>query len=118
MTAIEFFKKISDAERRVESATRKVELFRSMAEKITASLDGEQVAHSPNVHSFEDSVLRLSEAKEELNHLTAIYTSLVSEINAQMRLLDDAEDEELLTSHYLRHIPLTKVAKEMHRGIA
>ncbi len=118
MTAKEFFKKISDAERRVESATRKVELFKSMAEKITASLDGEQVSHTPNVHSFEDSVLRLSEAKEELNRLTAAYTALVSEISAQMRLLDDPEDEELLTCHYLRHIPLTKVAKEMHRCVA
>ena len=65
----------------------------------------------------EKAVLRLSEAKEELNRLTAAYTALVSEINSQMQLLDDPEDEELLTCHYLRHIPLTKVAKEMHRGV-
>ena len=40
MTAKEFFKKIHAAERSVESTARKVEIFKSMAEKITSSLEG------------------------------------------------------------------------------
>ena len=80
MTAIEFFRRIDEVERSVHAAARKVELFKSMAEKITMSLEGEVVSHSPNVHSNEDAIIRLSEAKDDLRNLTDAYTSMVDMI--------------------------------------
>ena len=116
MTAKEFFKKIHAAERSVESAVRKVEIFKSMAEKITSSLEGETVSHTRNVHSNEDAIIRLAEAKEELARRTEVYTKLVDEISEKMTGLDDPEEEVLLTNHYLKHLSLLAVAREMHRG--
>ena len=116
MTAKEFFKKIHAAERSVESAARKVEIFKSMAEKITSSLEGETVSHTRNVHSNEDAIIRLAEAKEELACRTEVYTKLVDEISEKMTGLDDPEEEVLLTNHYLKHLSLLAVAREMHRG--
>ena len=82
MTAIEFFRRIDEVERSVHAAARKVELFKSMAEKITMSLEGEVVSHSPNVHSNEDAIIRLSEAKDDLRNLTDAYTSMVLTITS------------------------------------
>ena len=94
-------------ERSVHAAARKVELFKSMAEKITMSLEGEVVSHSPNVHSNEDAIIRLSEAKDDLRNLTDAYTSMVDMITEKMTRLDDPEEESLLTYHYLHHISLS-----------
>ena len=103
-------------ERSVHAAARKVELFKSMAEKITMSLEGEVVSHSPNVHSNEDAIIRLSEAKDDLRNLTDAYTSMVDMITEKMTRLDDPEEESLLTYHYLHHISLSTVAIQLHRG--
>ena len=115
MNAVEYFNKIQEIERHISAASRRVMLFKAMAEKITASLDGEQVVHSRNVHSSEDAILRLSEAKDELERLSADYSLLVSEITEKMTNLDP-EEEDLLTYHYLKHLPLLAVAREMNRG--
>ena len=98
-------------ERSVHAAARKVELFKSMAEKITMSLEGEVVSHSPNVHSNEDAIIRLSEAKDDLRNLTDAYTSMVDMITEKMTRLDDPEEESLLTYHYLHHISLSTVGR-------
>lgn len=115
MSAIEYFNKIHEIERNITAASRRAMLFKAMAEKITATMDGEQVVHSRNVHSFEDAVLRLTEAREEVERLSADYNLLVNEITAKMISLDP-EDSELLTYHYLKHMPLLIVAREMHHG--
>ncbi len=115
MTAKEFFKKIHDAERSVESAARKVEILKSMAEKITSSLDGETVSHTRNVHSNEEAIIRLAEAKEELARRSAVYTAYVNEITEKMAILDDPEEEILLTNHYLKHLSLVAKSRDLHR---
>ena len=93
MTAKEFFKKIHAAERSVESAARKVEIFKSMAEKITSSLEGETVSHTRNMHSNEDAIIRLAEAKEELARRTEVYTKLVDEFSAGCRTGDESREQ-------------------------
>ena len=60
--------------------------------------------------------IRLAEAKEELARRTEVYTKLVDEISEKMTGLDDPEEEVLLTNHYLKHLSLLAVAREMHRG--
>ena len=115
MTAVELFRRIETSERSVATATRKVEVLKSMAERITGSLEGEVVAHSRNVHSFEDSVLRLQDAKDELKRVVNYYSHLFDFITEKMTHLEDQDDEELLTYFYLGHLSLTAVAEKMHR---
>ena len=44
MTAIEIFKRIEASERSLNTAARKVELYKCMAERITSTLEGEVVS--------------------------------------------------------------------------
>lgn len=115
MTSIEFFRKIEESERSVSTAAMKVDVFKSMAERITVSLEGEVVSRTRNVHANEDAFLNLSEAKEELKAASDYYMKLVSIVTEKMSRLEDPEDEKLLTYHYLNHMPLTTAAEKMHR---
>lgn len=116
MKAVDFFRKMNEVERCLHAAERKVELFKSLAEGGTLSLDGEMVSRSRNVHANEDAVIRLAEAKDGLRKLRDTYFSLVDMITDRMTRLEDPEDEKLLAYHYLEHTPLTSVALRMHRG--
>ena len=59
MTAKEFLERVVLAERRVNAASRKVELYKSMAEKVTSALGGEQVTHTRDVTANENAIIRL-----------------------------------------------------------
>ena len=116
MTAIELFNKIEISERNVATAARKVEIFRCMAERITSTLEGEVVSHSRNVHSQEDYIIRLTEAKDELRAASGRYSLLVQFITEKMSVLENQDDEELLTYHHLNHLPLNDVSIKLHHA--
>ncbi len=116
MTAIEIFKRIEASERNINTAARKVELYKCMAERITSSLEGEVVSRSRNVHSFEDSILRLSEAKDELRIASDYYSALVDFITGKMNGLEEQDDEDLLTYHHLQHMPLNEISIKLHHS--
>ena len=116
MTAIEIFKRIEASERSLNTAARKVELYKCMAERITSTLEGEVVSRSRNVHSFEDSVLRLSEAKDELRIASDYYSVLVDFITEKMNELEEQDDEDLLSYYHLQHIPLAEISTKLHHS--
>lgn len=116
MTAIEIFKRIEASERSLNTAARKVELYKCMAERITSTLEGEVVSRSRNVHSFEDSVLRLSEAKDELRIASNYYSVLVDFITEKMNELEEQDDEDLLSYYHLQHIPLAEISTKLHHS--
>ena len=116
MTAIEVFNKIELSERNVATAARKVELFRCMAERITSSLEGEVVSRSRNVHSQEDCIIRLTEAKDELKAASDRYSALVQFITDKMGVLENEDDEELLTYYHLKHLPLNDISIRLHHA--
>ncbi len=118
MTAMEFFNKMNKVERSITAAMQKVELMKSMAERITTSLEGDVVSRTRNVHSFEDSVLRFSEAKDELSRLNSVYSQMVDFITERMSHLKNPEDATLLLTHYVKHTPLTVTAVQMHHCYA
>ena len=118
MKAKDYFDRIKGVERNIESAMSRVELLECMAERITVSLDGEVVSRSRNVHSQEDAIIRLAEARTELKQLNDTYSYLVSIITKKMGSLEDPEDEKLLRNHYLLHMSLTETAVKMHHAKA
>ena len=101
-------------ERRIDAALRKVELFRSLTQRITAKLDQEQFSHSRNVSANEDAIIQLMEAEEQLKQLCAEYGNTVSEITAVLASLESREDERLLSDVFLKHQPLEQIAAREH----
>lgn len=110
----EFLLRAEIMERRIDAALRKVELFKSLSERVTVQLDQEQVVHSRNVRANEDAIIQLMEAEEQLKQLCAEYGVIVSEITAVLAALENREDERLLSDIFLKHQPLEQIAAREH----
>ena len=110
----EFLLRAEIMERRIDAALRKVELFKSLAQRITAKLDQEQVSHSRNVSANEDAIIQLMEAEEQLKQLCAEYGVVVSEIMAALASLENRDDERLLSDVFLKHHSLEQIAAREH----
>lgn len=115
ITAEEFFNQLDLLNRRIEMALEKIQIYKSMTEKVTMSLEGEQVSHSRNLTSFEDSVIRLTEAKEYAEALTVRYCELVNFITEQMYKLTDLDDIQILTYRFLKHRTIMETAEDLHQ---
>lgn len=114
MKAEEFLKQAMLAERRVNAASRKVELYKAMAEKVTSVLGGEQVSHTRDVTANENAVLRLVEAQDHLKQFQDEYNSIVDEIVDVLNCLRDHDIEEILSNYYLKHRSISAISEEMH----
>ena len=110
----EFLLRAEAMERRIDAAIRKVELFRSLAERVTSHWGKESVSHSRNVSANEDAIIQMMEAEEQLRQLCAEYGNVVSEITAVLASLENREDERLLSDVFLKHQPLEQIAAREH----
>ena len=110
----EFLLRAEAMERRIDAALRKVELFRSLAERVTSHWEKESVSHSRNVSANEDAIIQLMEAEEQLKQLCAEYGVVVSEITAVLAALESREDERLLSDVFLKHQSLEQIATREH----
>lgn len=110
----EFLLRAEIMERRIDAALRKVELLRSMTQRITAKLDQEHVSHSRNVSANEDAIIQLMEAEEQLKRLCTEYGDVVSEITAVLASLESRDDERLLSDIFLKHQSWEQIAAREH----
>ena len=109
-----FLLRAETMERRIDAALRKVEMFKSLAERVTSHWGKESVSHSRNVSANEDAIIQLMEAEEQLKQLCAEYGHVVSEITAVLAALENREDERLLSDIFLKHQPLEQIAAREH----
>lgn len=110
----EFLLRAEDMERRIDAALRKVELFKSLAERVTSGWGQEAISHSRSINANEDAIIRLMEAEEQLKQLCAEYGDVVSEITAVLASLESREDERLLSDIFLKHQSLEQIAAREH----
>lgn len=109
-----FLLRAETMERRIDAALRKVELFRSLSERMTSHWGKESVSHSRNVSANEDAIIQMMEAEEQLRQLCAEYGNVVSEITAVLASLENREDERLLSDVFLKHHSLEQIAAREH----
>lgn len=114
MTAKEFLEKAVLAERRVNAASRKVELYKSMAEKVTSSIGGEQVTHTRDVTANENAIIRLAEARSKVQRLEVEYQAIVDETIDTLILLGNQDYEHILHDYYLEHLSFLEISKKLH----
>ena len=110
----EYLLRAEAMERRIDAALRKVELFRSLTERVTSHWGKESVSHSRNVSANEDAIIQLMEAEDQLKQLCAEYGDVVSEITAVLASLESREDERLLSDIFLKHQSLEQIAAREH----
>lgn len=107
----EFLLRAAVLERSISAAIRRVELYRSMAERVTITIGGEYVAHSRNHTAHENAIIRHMEAEEQVRRLQDEYDATVREISAVLEALENPSDEQLLADIYLKHIPIGEIAE-------
>ena len=85
MTAKEYLNQAKTLDQRINVKLDRVSRLRAMTQKITASLDGEQVSHTRNVTSLEDAIVRLMEEEESLNAAIDRLVDLKREVNGVLK---------------------------------
>ena len=108
---IAFLKRATELERKINTAMRRMELCKSMSQRITPSL-GDHVSHTRNVKANEEAMIRAIEAEEELKHLTAQYEKVVSEILAMLSRMGNPAHEKILEDHYLKRESFETIASK------
>ena len=88
-------------EQKTDAALQKVELYRSMTERITAKLQKDSVSHSRNVTANENAIIRYMEAKEEVRKLSVEYEQVVNDILSVLASMENPSHVKLLTELYL-----------------
>ena len=114
MTAKEYLGQAYRLDQRINSKLQQVESLRSLTQKVTASYDSEPVSHTRNVTSLEDTIIRLMEAKEQVNQQIDELVKLKMDIAA---LIDRVRNESyrlILEKRYLCFLPWDQIAADLH----
>ena len=111
--AITFMKRAQVVERKINAMLVKVELYKSMTQRITASLGGERVSHTRNVTANEDAMIRLAEAHDKLDQLNLEYQAAVDEITEVVGNMEDQQQQTILLDYYLGHLNFEQIASKL-----
>jgi len=114
MKAKDFLQQVASAEKRMQKAQQKVDLYRSLAEKVHASMDGERVSKTRNVTAHEEHMIRLIEAKEQLAAACSAYKAVVEKVTELLCQLEPDEYGYLLSMRYIERKGMTEIAKVLH----
>ena len=113
MTAKEYLNQAKTLDQRINVKLDRVSRLRAMTQKITASLDGEQVSHTRNVTSLEDAIVRLMEEEESLNAAIDRLVDLKREVNGVLKQIHDPDCQLLLELRYLCYLSWTDIMNEL-----
>ena len=117
MTAKEYLNQAKTLDQRINVKLDRVSRLRAMTQKITASLDGEQVSRTRNVTSLEDAIIRLMEEEESLNAAIDRLVDLKREVSGVLKQIDDTDCQLLLELRYMCYRSWEEIAEVMHMHI-
>ena len=114
MRAIDFLMRATLAEKKLTSALEKVVRYRASVQRMTASLDGNQVSHSRNVTAQEDAMIRYIEVSDEAARLSKEKNDILDEIYAVLDQLENESSRTILKRFYIDHASVATIDKEMY----
>ena len=113
MTAKEYLSQAYRLNRMANTKMEQIENLRALSEKVTASYGSEQVSHSRNVTSMEDTIVRIVAAQEDLNRQISEIVRFQVEISTLIDKVQNVNYSQILTKRYLRFMPWNRIASEM-----
>lgn len=111
--AVAFLKRAEAVEQRIDALLSQIELYKSLTQRVTASWGSEFTAHARNVGANENAIIRLTEARRELEKLTQEYRDAVEEITAVVNSMDNQAHRIILLNYYLSHMNFEKIAERI-----
>ena len=103
MTAKEYLSQAYRLNQLANTKMEQIENLRALSEKVTASYGGEQVSHSRNVTSLEDTIVRIVAAQGDLNRQLNEIVRLQVEISSLIDKVQNVNYSEK-TSFSLHYI--------------
>ena len=113
MTAKEYLNQAYRLNQLVNSKMEQIENLRALSEKVTTSYSAEQVSHSRNVTSLEDTIVRIMAAQEDLNRQLDEVVRLQVEISSLIGKVQNANYSQILIKRYLRFMPWNRIASDL-----
>lgn len=111
MTAKEFLTRPKRMKARLDRKLEKLEELKAVAERCTIQL--QHTSGGGNKRSLEDTILRINEAKAEIDEETEAYVELENEIDRLLDNLQTAEAETILKKRYLQGKSWEEISDEM-----
>lgn len=113
--AVAFLKRAEAVEQKIDALLSQIELYKSLTQRVTASWGSEFAAHARNVGANENAIIRLTEARRELENLTQEYRDrdAVEEITAVVNGMDNQAHRIILLNYYLSHMNFEKIAERI-----
>lgn len=109
-----FLERANNIESKIDATLRKVELYKSLTQRVSAKLNSDRVSQSSDVTANEKAIIRLMDEEERLKQLYDEYEKIVDEITAVLTKLEDPNDERLLVELYLEHQTIHSLAARDH----
>ena len=113
LSAKEYLSQAYYLELQVQSKLEQLERLKSLAARVNASYDAPVVKHTRNTSSLEDTVIKITEAEEDLNRKIDNLVSKKLEIN---QVIDQVENEIyrlVLEKRYLSFLQWETIAKDL-----
>ena len=98
MTAKEYLSQAYRLNQLANTKMEQIENLRALSEKVTASYGSEQVSHSRNVTSMEDTVVRIVAAQDDLNRQLSEIVRLQVEISTLIDKVQNVNYSQILVS--------------------
>ena len=115
MEAREFLSLPMQVSNRLRRAQEKVASLKSLTERVTTKfgLDSEPVSHSRNISGMQDTIIQLSEAKEEEQRLKEELAAVEMKVGAVLAKLSDEKLYDFMVSRYLDFMTIEAAANEV-----
>ena len=112
MTAKEFMNRAYRIRVRIKRKREQLAKLLIMASRTTGSYGSEQVAHSRNTSSLENSIIRILEHEKELEHDVEELCKVETETQEVINLVADDRFRILLQSRYINGLSWDEVAAD------
>ena len=115
MDAMEFLSQPMQASNRLRRAQEKVAALKSLTERVTTKfgLDSEPVSHSRNISGMQDTIIQLSEAKEEEQRLKEELAAVELKVGAVLAKLSDERLYDFMVNRYMDFMTIEAAANEV-----
>ena len=114
MTAREYLGQAYRLDQRINSKLQQIASLRSLTQRVTASCGGETVSRTRNVHSLEDTIVRLMEAEEEINCQIDELIQLKIEIGETIDQVENETRRLILEKRYLCFLSWDQIASDLN----
>ena len=117
MNAKEYLSRAWNIEQQVQSKLEQIEALRSLACRVTGGIGNGGGSHAPNVTSMQDTIIRITEAEEELNRKIDELVMAKLEIMGIIDQVQDATLRLILEKRYLSFQTWEQIAIGMEHTV-